>query len=243
MKRLYPVFGGLLLLSCTSLQARDFNFGVGVKAGTLGTGLELSMTLTQTLNTRLALTNIDFSFDETLDLEDADTGTQASVDSSMDLNFGATALMLDWYVFDGTFHVSAGMVKNDSKIKLNGKLVDNTVTFDGQTYDVSQDFTDPSMSGTIKLGSGYEPYVGIGWGRKADDEPGLALSIELGVLLLSPSVDLQAPTLDPSGPAAQSGKTQAELDSAVDKAESAAEDELSVLEAWPVISVGLNYAF
>ena len=243
MKKLYPAFGGLLLLSSASLQAQDLNFGVGVKAGTLGTGLELSLALTQTLNARIALTNIDFSTDESLDLNDADTGTNASIDSTLDMNFGATALMLDWYVFDGTFHVSAGMFKNDSKAKLAGTITSATVTFDGQTYDVSQDFTDPSMSGTVKLGSGYEPYVGIGWGRKADDEPGLALSVELGVLLLSPSVDLQAPTLDPNGPAAQGGKTQAELDAEVDKAEATANDELSALEAWPVISVGLNYAF
>ncbi len=243
MKKSLPAVGGLLLLSSMAVQAQDINFGIGAKAGTLGTGLELSIGLTQTLNARLGITNVDFSTDETLDLDDPDTGTRATIDSELDMNFGATMLMLDWYVFDGTFHVTAGVVKNDSKAKLSGTITSATVTFDGETYDVSQDFTDPSMSGTVKLGSDYEPYLGIGWGRKAGDEPGFALSLELGVVLLSPSVDLRAPTLDPTGPAANGGKTQADLDAEVDAAEATANDELSDLEAWPVVSVGLNYAF
>lgn len=233
----------LMLMASTPLLAKDLNFGFGVKAGTLGSGVEVSVTLTQTINARLALTYMGFLQDVTFDFDDANTGTYASIDSELDVNFGATALMLDWYVFDGTFHLTAGMIKNDSTFKLSGNITSATVTFDGETYDVSQDFTDPSMSGTINLGNGFDPYLGIGWGRKADDEPGLALSVEIGVLLLSPSVDLQAPTLDPNGPAANNGKTQADLDAEVVKAEADAEDELSVLEAWPVISVGLNYAF
>ena len=242
MKKFLPVVGSLLL-SSAALHAQDLNIGVGAKAGSLGTGMELSLSLTQTINLRLGVTNVDYSTSETLDLNDAATGTQATIDSDLDLNFGATMLMLDWYVFDGTFHVTAGMVKNDSEAELSGIIRGATVTFDGQTYDVTQDFTDPSMSGTVKLGSDYEPYLGIGWGRKAGDEPGFALSVELGVVLLSPSVDLRAPTLDPNGPAANNGKTQAQLDAEVDAAESAANDDLSDLEAWPVISVGLNYAF
>jgi len=243
MKKLLPAAGSLLLLSSSLLQAQDLNIGVGAKAGTLGTGLELSVSLTETINARIGVTNIDFSTDETLDLDDPDTGTNATIDSELDMNFGATMLMLDWYVFNGTFHVTAGMVKNDSKAKLSGTITSATVSFDGETYDVSQDFIDPSMSGTVKLGSDYEPYFGIGWGRKASDEPGFALSVELGVVLLSPSVDLRAPTLDPNGPAANNGKTQADLDAEVDAAEATANDDLSDLEAWPVISVGLNYAF
>jgi len=243
MKKFSSAAGMLLLLSSSLAQAQDLNIGVGVKAGTLGTGLELSLSLTERINARIGVTNVDFSTSERLDLNDAATGTSAIIDSTLDMNFGATMLLLDWYVFNGTFHVTAGMVKNDSKVKLSGTITGATVTFDGQSYDVSQDFIDPGMSGTVTLGGDYEPYLGIGWGRKAGDEPGFALSLELGVLLLSPSVDLTAPRLDPNGPAANGGKTQAELNAEVDAAEATANDDLSNLEAWPVISLGLNYAF
>ncbi len=242
MNRAVFIFGVLMLVSFP-LQARDLNLGVGIKAGTLGTGLELSLALSKTVNARIAVTNIDASTSETLNLSDAATGTQATIDSSLDMNFGASALLLDWYVFDGTFHVTAGMLKNDSKARLTGRLTSATVTFDGQTYNATQDFIDPSVSGTVKLGSGYDPYLGIGWGRKAGVEPGFALSLELGVLLLSPSVTLAAPTLDPNGPAAASGVTQADLNAGVKDAEKTAEGELTALDVWPVISLGVNYAF
>jgi hypothetical protein len=38
----------------------------------------------------------------------------------------------------------------------------------------------------------YEPYIGIGWGRKPGDNAGISLSIELGVALMEPESDLNA---------------------------------------------------
>jgi hypothetical protein len=233
MMKKISIIAGLAFLAATPVQAYDF--GVGVKAGTLGVGAEVSMTLTQTINARLALTSINSSYDDTLDIDDGEN--VATVDATLDLDFGASALLFDWYVFDGTFHVTGGLIKNSSAINLSGTLTNSTVTFNNQTYNVS-DFVDPSLSGKISMGSSAQPYLGIGWGRKADDNPGLSLSFELGVVLLDPSVSLQAPQLK-TGNAAD----QQTLDDNVAQAEAAAEDELSALKAWPVISLGLNYAF
>lgn len=225
---------GLALLLSTSVQALDI--GVGVKAGTLGNGVDLSVAISPTVNARLALTKVSTDFDETLDI--SDDQNSATIDATMKLDFGATALLLDWYVFDGTFHLTGGMVKNNSKIDMVG-TVTGDVVFDGQSYSIS-DFTDSTMTGRISAGESYEPYVGIGWGRKAGVEPGLSLSVELGVVLMDPSIDLTAPTLDPS---VFTAADQAQLEAEVNNAESAANDDLSVFKVWPVLSIGLNYAF
>lgn len=227
---------GLVLLFTSAAHAIDF--GVGVKAGTLGVGAELSLAITQTINARISLTKVSEDFDEEVVLDDA--GNSATIDATMDLDFGALALLVDWYVFDGTFHISAGMVKNDSKIDLRGVLRGNTVTFNNTTYNVSQDFADSSITGTVSAGESFEPYLGIGWGRKADDDPGLSVSIELGVVLMDPSVDLKGPTVSAANP---NNISQADLDADVDAAEQEANNDLTDLEAWPVLSVGLNYAF
>jgi hypothetical protein len=231
--KITSIFAGLALLATTSVHAYDF--GVGVKAGTLGAGAELSMTLTQTINARLALTSVNVNYDDTLDIDDGDN--VATVDASLDLDFGASALLFDWYVFDGTFHVTAGAIKNSSSINLVGTLTDSTVTFNGQSYNVN-DFVDPTMTGKISMGSSVQPYLGIGWGRKADDDPGFSVSFEVGVVLLDPTVELTAPQLNTGTPS-----DQETLNNNVKEAETAAEDELSALKAWPVISLGLNYAF
>ena len=228
------ILPGLALLFVTGANAIDF--GVGVKAGTLGAGAEFSVALTQTINARISLSKVSADYDEEVTLDEA--GNSATIDATMDVDFGALALLFDWYVFDGTFHVTGGMVKNDSKIDLLGVIRGNTVTFNGTQYDVTNDFQDPTITGTVSAGESFEPYLGIGWGRKADDDPGFSLSVELGVVLMDPSVDLKGPTVN-----AGSAFSQAQIDADVDAAEQEANNDLSDLEAWPVLSIGLNYAF
>ena len=230
--KLKTLFAGLAMIVSSNMYAADI--GVGLKAGTLGAGVDISVALTQTINARLSLSKSSFDFNETLDINDANN--TATIDGTLNLDFGSTAILFDWYVFDGTFHLTGGFLKNSSSIDLNGRITDANVVFNGTSYNVLTQFQDPNISGTIALGNSVQPYLGIGWGRKADDDPGFSVSLELGVVLLDPSVDLKAPvTVDPT--------LQAQLESDVNAAEVTANEEVSVLEAGPVISLGLNYAF
>ncbi len=222
----------LLLFVCSPVSALDL--GVGAKAGTAGAGVELSIALTKTINARVSLTDFDESLSEDIEIDDDDN--QANLDADLDFGFGASGVLFDWYVFNGGFHLTAGFMRNGSSIDLDAEITDATVVFDGTTYNVAADFTDPSMGGEIKWGESFEPYVGIGWGRKAGGDGGLSFTAELGIMLLSPEVELEAPT-------ATNPANQAALDDDVRAAESAAEDDLDDLEAWPIVSIGINYAF
>ncbi len=246
--KIKTIIAGLGLLASFNVQALDVGFGV--KAGTVGAGVDLSVALTQTVNVRLGLTSTSYEFDDEFDLEDDEAGaeTSATIDADLDLDFGATALLLDWYVFDGTFHVSAGFIKNNSSIDLTGTLVSPNVTFNGTTYNVADAFEDDSISGSISAGESFEPYIGLGWGRKADDDPGFSFSVEVGVMLMSPDSELTAPTLRDTFDFAGEGfvslaEAQADLDDNVTEAQKELDDELSALELFPIISFGLNYAF
>ncbi len=226
------------MLSPLSVQA--YEIGVGVKAGTAGTGIDLSVAITNKVNVRFTTTSNDFG-DSSENFNINETGANATIaefNTTLTADFGATGILVDWYVFDGTFHLTAGMMKNDSAFKMSGNIVGNTVTFNGNSYNVATDFVGGSsaITGEIALGDSYEPYVGVGWGRKAGTEPGLSLSVEIGVMMLSPSVNLVAPTLVNAG-------NQSTIDNDVNQAESSAAAELSDLKIWPVLSVGLNYAF
>ena len=83
------------------------------------------------------------------------------------------------------------------------------------------------------------PYVGIGWGRGAGGEGGFSLTVDLGVAMLDPEIELEA-DVNPGG---TNGLSQAELDSLLKEMEGDAEDELDDYELWPVFAVGVNYAF
>lgn len=235
-------------IGLSSISAQALDVGVGVKAGTAGAGVDLSVAITKTINVRVFSTSFDVDdVDESFDIDSGTVGVDqnlATFDAELSADFGASGLLFDWYVFDGTFHVTAGMVRNNTKFNLDGRLTGTDITFGGITYNINQDLADNTMTGEVSFGSSYEPYIGIGWGRKASpSDPGLSLSVEFGVMLLSPSVDLNAPTLNPTSPNFNAATQQAIIDADVDAAESTANDDISDLEAWPVLSVGLNYAF
>ena len=229
MKQLIGIFLGVTLLASNTNAA---DIGVGVKAGTLGAGVDLSVALTQTINARVSLTGVNIDdLNETITVGDA--GSTGDIAATMSLDFGASSLLFDWYVFDGTFHLTAGMMKNNGKVAFSGALLSG-ITVDGLTLDPSDISGD--ISGSISLGESYQPYLGIGWGRKADDNPGLSLSIEIGVALLDPKADLNAT-------ASGTGLSQTDLDIRINNAENDVNNDLALFEAWPVISIGLNYAF
>ena len=240
------ILAAALILGSSSASAIDF--GVGVKAGTVGFGADLSFVVSQTVNVRASFTQADFNESDTITLEDADN--QANIDADLNVEFGSSALLLDWYVFDGTFHVTAGMMKNDSSATLTGNLTGGTATIEGKTYNIATAFqNNGAMTGRLNFGDSYEPYLGIGWGRKADDDPGLSLSFEIGVVMMDPSVDLTAPNLNGATVTATDAQGNTitvdadTLQTDVTAAEATANQDLEDFELYPVISLGLNYAF
>ena len=185
MNRIAGLFAFFILIA-PNAQALDI--GVGVKAGTIGAGFELSVPISKTINARVSLTSIDID-DERETIQVGDVNQSADVDAVLGLDFGATALLIDWYVFDGSFHLTAGMMKNDTKLSFSGVLTGD-ITVDGQ--DLSTDDIAGDITGDISLGESFQPYLGIGWGRRAGDEGGLSFTAELGVALLDPAADLNA---------------------------------------------------
>ncbi|MBL7005075.1 MAG: hypothetical protein ISR69_13740 [Gammaproteobacteria bacterium] len=236
MKAKYVIGLSALLFSSMSMALFENNkFGAGVKTGTVGSGVDLSMTLSKKVNARLSLTSTDYDFSgESFVIGDAG-GNQANVNADLNMNFGSTAILFDWYVFDGTFHVTGGLLKNNGSINING-TVDGTVDLNGTTYNAGDI---GNVGGSISAGESFEPYLGIGWGRKASVEKGLSISAEFGVVMMNPKASLTAELTNSS--ATQTQKD--DLSNNIKSAESDINSDLSSLELFPVLSVGLNYAF
>jgi len=230
MKKIAAILFGILLISSS---AHALDVGVGLKSGTVGNGVEVSIALTKNVNARVSLTNIDVD-DEDETIEVGDDGFSADLDAELDLDFGATAILFDWYVFDGGFHLTAGFLRNDSELSFDGRLTGD-IQVDGEPLSSSD--IDGNITGDISLGESFQPYIGVGWGRKAGAAGGLSFTAEIGVALLDPAADLDADL------ATGSSLTQAELDDRIKGIEDDADDELDDFEAWPVLSIGVNYAF
>lgn len=221
------------LVSISSAHAIDV--GVGVKAGINGLGLDLTVGLTKTLNLRLTTASIDID-DEDETLEVGDDGAEGDLDAELDFDYGATAVLIDWHLFNGGFRLTGGLMKNNGAADLSGRL-QSDIEIDGEP--LSQGDIRGDIGGDVSLGDSYQPYIGIGWGRGAGGDGGLSFSFDLGVALLDTDVDFEA-SVRASGPNALD---QSELNRRLADLEKDAEDELEDFELWPVLAFGVNYAF
>lgn len=226
-----------VLISSVALGASNLNaadIGVGAKVGTLGYGADFSVSLTKTINARVSLTtlNID-SQAETVTV--GDSSNEGTINAKADIDFGSSALLFDWHVFDGTFHLTAGLIKADVGATLRGILNDDFI-INGQVV-TPTDINGGVVTGDITVSDSYKPYIGVGWGRKAAVDSGFSFSAELGIAYVDPEVNLNA-TVNPA-----SVYTQAELDALLKEAQESADNDLADLNIWPVLSIGVNYAF
>ncbi len=232
MKKVFGM-GLALLFFASNVSALDF--GIAGKVGLNGMGLDLTVALSKNINARIGMASVDIdSQSETIDV--GDSGGEGTVDAELDFDYGSSALLFDWHVLNGGFRITAGMMKNNGAAELSGELVGNIVV-DGLSVDQSD--IAGELGGEIKLSDSYQPYIGIGWGRGAGGDGGFSFMMDLGVVMLDPSVDFDA-TVDAGG---TNGLSQAELNTRLTKLESDAEDDLDVLELWPVLALGVNYAF
>lgn len=215
MKKRYMVAVAGVMLATSSMAMAEM--GVGVKAGTLGYGAELSFGLTDALNARVGLNSLTFS----------DTETQDGIDYDMDLGLHTTGAFLDWHPMKNPFRLTLGYMINNNEFDMKAKS-SGSYTIGDQTYTAAQVGT---LSGNVNFDNGL--FYGIGWGNAADGK-GLGFVFELGMLQQTPSLELDA-----NGILANDPTFQAELR----KEEKSAQDDLDDLEQYPVISLGLSYSF
>lgn len=213
-----------ILLSLLAFTSASADFGVGVKAGTLGLGVEGRFSPLPWLDVRVGLNSYDYD----------DNGLQAGI------NYDGTLALENTYVTGNfrfplsPFRLTAGAFSNDNEFSLQSQDSGNT-SFDigGSTFSAADVGT---LQSTTSF-SGAAPYLGIGYDFELFGKVGL--NFDLGVLWQGdPQVTLDATGLE-SAPA----EVQAELLPALEAERLELENEVSDFKAWPVVSLGFVYNF
>lgn len=192
---------------------------VGVAAGTLGVGPELSVRFSQHLGVRVGGGFFDYDHDDELD----------DVDYEATLKLNSIGATLDWYPAGGGFRVSAGARTNNNKIDLLGTPTTN-VEIGDVTYTPAQV---GNLTGTIKSKS-LAPVFSIGYGGKL--AKGFTLGFELGVLMQG------APKLENLAASGALGSDPAFLAELAEE-ERRIEDDADDFKLWPILQVQLLYRF
>ncbi|HET7764552.1 MAG TPA: hypothetical protein VFK92_05620 [Burkholderiales bacterium] len=215
----------ILAIALALLPAAAWADGsIGVRAGTLGLGVEFSYPFSQRLGVRL---NADaYNYSRTF------TNSDLQYDGKATLKTGS--LLLDWYPFANNFRISAGPMYNGNKLGLTGKPdASGNFTINGVTYSTSQV---SALEGQVDFKK-YVPYAGIGYGRPIGS--GLSLTFDLGVVFQqSPQATLTA-TCGPALTAPQCTTLQSD----VAAQQQTANDDLKNFRYYPVVTLGFAYTF
>ena len=213
MKRIF----GLALLLFPAVALADTS--VGVRAGTLGLGVEVSYPISQRFGLRI---NADsYKYSRTLNSDGIDYDAKATLKTA--------SLLADWYPFANNFRISAGPMYNGNKLvatskpNANGQIIVNGVGYQA------------SVEGDVDFKK-YVPYAGIGYGRPIGS--GLSLTFDLGVVFQgSPTATLTGTCTDPTPGLC------ATFQSNLAAQQQTANDNLKDFRYYPVVSLGLAYTF
>jgi predicted nucleic acid-binding Zn ribbon protein len=220
-----------LTLGCLAVPAASAatpDFALAVRAGTPGVGLDLDLGLSPSFGVRVGYAG--FNINHNVDTSDVNYDGR--------LKLREVTGLLDWYVLRGSFHLTAGIASNSTKLDVVGQPSQSTYTINGNTYSSSQL---GSLTGELKFGNSVSPYVGFGWGNPAGENGHVHFLFDVGALYGgTPSVTLTAQC----GPAAPPGSpvcSQAQSD--VTSEEVKLRHKADILQWYPMVSLGIGVRF
>jgi len=208
-----------MIFCATSVFAETGDFGINVKAGSLGAGAELSKSLGDKFSIGLGVNSYNYKTAK----------TESNIDYDFKFELQSVSLLGSYHPFGGVFRLTGGVLYNKNELKLDGKpTAGSTYNINGVTYSASQVGT---LTGTLTFNK-TAPYLGIGWGNRPGSK--LGLTADIGVLYQgAPSLALNA-TGALSDPA---------LASDLEQERKSAESDLGNFKWYPVVSVGLYFRF
>jgi len=212
------IFTVLAAAPFASAANADDNLWLGVKAGTLGIGIEATWRPIPWLDLRLGADRYDYD----------DTGLQAGVGYN-------TELSLDTYHATASFRFPLSPMRLTAGAYVNNNEL-NLASQDAPTFDIGgTQFTSADV-GTLRSETYFEgtaPYLGVGFDFELFGKVGL--NLDFGVLWQGDAtVSLEADGLLSNDPIF--------LD-ALESERQELEAEVDDYKAWPVVSIGFNFNF
>lgn len=217
-RKLFFSFTLIIIMLSSAVHAQGLS--LGVKASTLGAGLEAGTSFSDTFGGRIGINYFEYDY----------SGTEDDIDYDYDVTLMSIAAFLDWHPFGGGFRISGGVLYNGNEIDSDARS-SSTYEIGNATYSASQI---GNLTGEIDFNE-VAPYGGIGWDTSFGRNEQFGLLVDLGVMYQgSPEVDLTA-----DGPIATNQTFQNDLA----REEEDLENDIDEYEYYPVISIGFGYRF
>jgi len=215
--RTHFILAAVALLLCSTAAAED-DLWFGIKAGTLGVGVEATWRPVPLFDLRAGYNRLDYD----------DDGAQAGIEYDATLELRTTYATANLLFPVSPMRLTAGAFANDNRLVLQ--------SVDQPAYTVGGSSYTPDQVGTLRSTAAFDspsPYLGIGFDFELAGR--LGLNLDLGVLWQ----DSPVVTLTSDGSLANDPQFQQALETERRELEQETKD----FKAWPVVSLGLNFNF
>lgn len=195
--------------------------GTDVEAhvSTLGLGLGMGFQATDTIVARIGFNEFNKNF----------STSSGTLNYDGKLKLSSLDALLDWHLFGGATHLTAGIMSNNNKFNLTATPDANgNYMINGNQYSAT---TVGTLNGSVAFNSAA-PYLGFGWNSQPKNK-GLEFKSDIGIMFQgSPKATLSYTGTQSSAISSQVAAEQANLN-----------DKLKNYKYYPVISFGIGYAF
>lgn len=157
-----------------------------------------------------------------------ETRNEEGIDYKGELKASRAALFADWFPFDGTFRLTAGVGAANYKLTLDASGAGKVIEVGDNSYVLGPN---DGLNVQVKLPRTM-PYLGIGWGHQ--EASGLRFSFDLGALIGKAKVTTTA-----RGSLATTPGFQDDLD----KETAELRDGAGKIKALPQITFSVGYSF
>lgn len=212
----------LLALAAATLMPPAFaQVAPYAKVGTLGLGVGLTLPVTDRLALRAGYNGLRFDRDEEFDGNTYEA----------EVKFDSVELLADWHFTQG-WRITGGGIYNRNRADLAADAAAlQSFELGGNEYAVR------SARAEVELGrKRVSPYLGLGYSQHPRAAGGFGFHFDAGVMYQDPVARL---TVDASPTLLADPRFQADLAAEQRRIN----DEARNLRWWPVISVGVTYAF
>ncbi|MEE8270967.1 MAG: hypothetical protein V3R98_04440 [Alphaproteobacteria bacterium] len=213
MLAVLTIGAAVLAAGAASAQDRE-RLALGAQASTLGFGAELAFSVSPMITLRGVGNYLSFDY----------SNTYSGIDYDLDVDLMSGGGFLDFHPLRNGFHVTVGALYNGNEAGLDSTVAAGS-TIGGFVLPVGT-----TLSGDLEFDE-FAPYLGVGYADTFTRNSNWSFVVRAGVLYQG----------DPSVSFTESSGSVPQAD--LDAEARTLEDDLSFLEFYPVVSVGLSYRF
>ena len=212
-------------------------YSIGLKAGTLGIGLDVAMPLSDHFSLRGNVNGFKYDFTDIIEKALPSGSINFGNITGGNMELLTAGILVDYFPWQTGLRLSAGAYYNANKFTVEGTANPTaSIVIDGTTYTNTQV---TGATSTLDFDN-LAPYIGLGWGSDTRTK-GWGLSFDLGVMYHGTPKNILNVIQNPANIAAVA--TAINTSTTTANATIATELDKTEFKFYPVVMLGITYSF